>query len=170
MEQTAVTPKPKIKYKTFTYHTYLKWTGDRSGTLYSKGKKAFRVASPPEFKGEEGVWTPEDLFVASVDTCMMTTFMAFAQHKNLPIVSYKTYAKGLLEFIDGKYQFTKIYLWPTVLVQTNDAIEQAKQTITDAHKSCLISNSIKADVIIQPNIKSVGINGKVSRVWRNPNV
>ena len=170
MEQTTVTSKPKIKYKTFTYHTYLKWTSGRSGTLYSKGKKDFRVASPPEFKGEEGVWTPEDLFVASVDICTMTTFMAFAQHKNLPIVSYKTHAEGLLEFIDGTYQFTKIYLWPTILVQTNDAIEQTRQTITDAHKSCLISNSIKADVIIQPNIESVGINGKVSRVWRNPNV
>ena len=170
MEQTTVTSKPKIKYKTFTYHTYLKWLGNRAGNLYSKGKPAFRVASPPEFKGEADVWTPEDLFVASVNICTMTTFMAFAQHKNLPIVSYKTHAEGLLEFIDGAYQFTTIYLWPTILVQTNDAIEQTRQTITDAHKSCLISNSIKADVIIQPNIESVGINGKVSRVWRNPNV
>ena len=170
METTTLTPRPKIKYKTFTYNTYLKWLGDRAGNLYSKEKPEFRVASPPEFKGEAGVWTPEDLFVASVDICTMTTFMAFAQHKNLPIVSYNTHVEGILEFIDGKYQFTKIYLWPTILVQTNDAIEQTKQTITDAHKSCLISNSIKADVIIQPNIKSVGINGKVSQVLRSPNV
>lgn len=170
MEQTAETPKPKIKYETFTYHTYLKWAGDRAGMLHSKGKPEFRVASPPEFKGEEGVWSPEDLFVASVNICTMTTFMAFAQHRNLPIECYNTHAEGLLEFVDGKYQFTKIILRPMINVQTSEAVEQARKTLKDAHKSCLISNSIKADVIIQPNIKSVGINGKVSQFWRNPNV
>ena len=156
MEQTTVIAKPKIKYKTFTYHTDLNWTGNRSGTLQSKGKPEFRISSPPEFKGEEGVWTPEDLFVASVDICTMTTFMAFAEHKNIPIVSYNTHAEGLLEFIDGQYQFTKIILRPTILVQTSDAIEQTRQTLKDAHKSCLISNSIKSEVTVDPKIQSIG--------------
>ncbi|MBI3191832.1 MAG: OsmC family protein, partial [Pedosphaera parvula] len=54
----------------------------------------FRVASPPEFKGEAGVWTPEDLFVAAVNVCTMTTFAAFAQRLNLPVLSYRCEAEG----------------------------------------------------------------------------
>ncbi|MCH8021766.1 OsmC family protein [candidate division KSB1 bacterium] len=169
MEQTTQAPKPKIKYKTFTYHTFLKWAGNRAGILNAKGKPEFRVASPPEFKGEAGVWTPEDLFVASVDICTMTTFMAFAKHKNLPVVSYHTHAEGLLEFIDGKYQFTKIVLRPTIIVQNNEAVGQAAKTVEDAHQNCLVANSIKTAVLIQPKIQSVGLNGETKQVWRNPN-
>jgi len=160
MEQTTQAPKPQIKYKTFTYHTYLNWVSNRAGMLHSKGKPAFRVASPPEFKGEEGVWSPEDLFVASVSICTMTTFMAFAQHKHLPIGCYNTHAEGLLEFVDGKYQFTKIILRPTIAVKTNDAIEQAKKTLEDAHRNCLVSNSIKATVVVEPNIQLEKTNGR----------
>ena len=152
MELATQGPKSKIKHKTFTYHTYLNWVGNRAGMLHSKGKPEFQVASPPEFKGEDGVWSPEDLFVASVDICTMTTFIAFSQHKNLPLVSYNTHAEGLLEFTDGKYQFTKIVLWPTIVVETEDAIEPAKKTLEDAHKSCFVSNSIKSTVVVEPHI------------------
>jgi len=39
-----------------------------AATFSSSGKPSFRVASPPEFRGEEHVWTPEDLFVAHVES------------------------------------------------------------------------------------------------------
>ena len=170
MEQTAVTSKPKIRHKTFTYHTQLKWKGNRTGVLQSRGKPEFRVASPPEFKGEDGLWTPEDLFVASVDICTMTTFMSFAQHQNLPLVAYNSRVQGILEFTDGQYQFTRIILLPTIVVETSKAVQQAKKILADAHKECIISNSIKAEILLEPNIKSVGINGDSHAVWRNPNV
>jgi len=153
MSQTTKAAKPKMKYKTFTYNTALKWVGNRAGILQSDGKPKFRVASPPEFKGEEGVWSPEDLFVAAVDICTLTTFSAFSQRLNLPIVSYSSEAKGMLEFVDGGYQFTKIVLKPTIVVESEDAIEQTEKTLHDAHARCLIANSIKAEVIVEPNIK-----------------
>jgi peroxiredoxin-like protein len=145
--------KPKIKYKTFTYNTRLEWVGDRAVMLQSDGKPEFRVASPPEFKGEAGVWSPEDLFVASVDVCTLTTFAAFWQRLHLPVLSYTSKAEGILEFVDGEYRFTKIILKPTVIVGSEDAIEQTEKTLHDAHASCLVSNSIKATVLIEPNIK-----------------
>jgi len=42
--------------------------------------------------------------------------------------------------------------------------------LAEAHKKCLIANSIKAKILLEPNIQSVGINGDVHPVWRNPNV
>lgn len=153
MEQLAKIREPRTKFKTFTYETYLNWTGNRTGKLHSKSKPDFRVSSPPEFKGEKGLWSPEDLFVASVDICTMTTFMAFAQHKNLKVISYHTHAEGMLEYVDGRYQFTRIILRPIIKVESQEAIEQAREILADAHKGCFVSNSINCEVIIEPKIR-----------------
>lgn len=142
------------KYKTFTYQTQLQWLENRAGKLKSEGKPEFRVASPPEFKGETGVWTPEDLFVAAVETCTMTTFLAFASRKQIPLISYSSHAEGWLEFKDGGYQFTKIVIRPEIVVRNAEAITDAEKTIHDAHDNCLIARSIKADVTLEPLISA----------------
>jgi organic hydroperoxide reductase OsmC/OhrA len=150
--EESTTAGPKVKYKTFTYRTQLKWLENRSGTLSGEQKPSLRVASPPEFKGEAGVWTPEELFVGCVDICTMTTFLAFAEHLQIPLVSYTSMAEGVLEFVDGSYKFTKVILRPTILVSSSEAVEQARRTLHDAHKRCLITNSICAEVIAEPSI------------------
>ncbi len=145
--------EPKPKYKTFTYQTNLKWIEERAGMIHSEGKPDFRVASPPEFKGEEGVWTPEDLFVAAVEACTMTTFLAFAYRKQLPFISYESKAEGKLEFVDGSYRFTHVVLKPEITVESEEAVEQAKEIVHSAHEKCLIANSIKASVDVEPEIR-----------------
>lgn len=147
--------KPKRRYKSFTYHTGLNWVENRAAMLSSEEKPTFRVASPPEFKGEAGVWTPEDLFVAAVDSCTFTTFMAFALHRKLPLVSYESRAEGLLEFAEGQYQFTRVELRPKIQVAFPEAIETAREILEDAHKGCLVANSIKTKVVIVPEIEAV---------------
>jgi organic hydroperoxide reductase OsmC/OhrA len=158
MEQTSqAAPQPKVKHKSFTYHTGLKWeTGTRAGMQSSEGKDTFRVASPPEFKGEEGVWSPEDLFVAAIEACTLTTFAAFALRQNLPVVSYTSSAEGWLEFHEGKYQFTKVYVRPVIVVENAEVVAQTEKTIHDAHEKCLIANSIRSQVIVEPTIKVAG--------------
>ncbi len=143
---------PKMKYKSFTYRTKIQWLGGRAGMLQSEGKTAFRVASPPEFKGEAGVWTPEDLFVASVNVCVMATFAAFAERQKLPVVAYSCDAEGQIEFVDSGYRFTRVTLRPSVIVRTAEAVAQAEKTVRDAHANCIVSNSIRSEVVLEPHI------------------
>jgi peroxiredoxin-like protein len=143
---------PKVKYKSFTYRTQLEWLGGRAGSLTSEGKPSFRVASPPEFKGEAGVWCPEDLFVASVNTCVMATFAAFLDRVKLPIVSYNCTAEGLLEFADGKYRMTRLTLRPKVVVRGAEAVAPTEKALHDAHDNCIISNSITSAVVLEPEV------------------
>lgn len=143
---------PKMKHKSFSYRTGIQWLGGRAGTLQSEGKPAFRVASPPEFKGEAGVWTPEDLFVASVNTCVMATFVAFAERQKLSVIAYSCEAEGLIEFVDSGYRFTHLTLRPKVVVQTAEAVAQAEKTVRDAHANCFVSNSILSEVVLEPQI------------------
>ncbi len=144
-------PMGAIKtYKIFRYETQVRWESGRSGEMCSAGKPDLKISSPPEFKGEPGFWTPEDLFVASVNACTMTTFLAYAQHKNLQLVGYASEAEGVLENVDGKYRFTTITLHPHVAVKSEEAIPQARAILEDAHKGCLITNSTTAEVKLFP--------------------
>ena len=151
-EPTTPPAAPKMKYKSFAYRTGVEWLGGRAGTLSSEGKPAFRVASPPEFKGEAGVWCPEDLFVAAVNACVMATFVAFAEKLKLPVVSYACDAEGVIEFVDDGYRFTRVTLRPKIVVRSAEAVAQAEKTVHDAHRNCFVSNSIRSAVELAPEI------------------
>jgi organic hydroperoxide reductase OsmC/OhrA len=142
----------KPRSRTFTYRTNTAWRGERAGMLSADGKPTIRVASPPEFNGEAGVWTPEDLFVASVETCHMATFIAFAAQKELPVVSYESHANGVLEFIEGDYRFTRIVIFPTIVVANSEAESQVHAILREAQKHCLVANSIASIVEVNPTI------------------
>jgi len=142
----------RLKTKTFTYRTSTEWTGSRSGVLTSNGKPSVKVSSPPEFKGEAGVWTPEDLFVASVETCHMSTFMAFAARRSITIRSYKSHSNGVLEFVDGDYRFTRIVIFPTIVVEPSASENEVHAILREAQKHCLVTNSIASIVEVNPTI------------------
>ena len=73
----------KSKQKKFIYKSSVIWQGQKLGLISSIDKPSFKVATPPEFKGHPGTWTPEDLFISSVNSCIMTTFLYFIEKKGL---------------------------------------------------------------------------------------
>jgi organic hydroperoxide reductase OsmC/OhrA len=147
---------PVKRYKTFTYHTGLEWLQGRQAKLSSNGKPVLDVSSPPEFKGMPGLWTPEDLFVASAEICMMSTFLSFGGRKNIPLLSYKSSAQGVLESVDGKYRFTKVIIAPQIRVERSWTEGQVEEVVHQAHENCLIANSMTAVIEVQPQIELVG--------------
>ena len=142
----------KIKQKSFTYKTSTEWTEGRLGSLLGDGKPSIRFSSPPEFKGEPGVWTPEDLFVAAVETCHMMTFISLAARRHLLLLSYQSHTNGVLEFMDGEYRFTRIVIFPTITVPKSMDEHDVKVVLEDAHKHCLVVNSIASIVEVNPTI------------------
>jgi peroxiredoxin-like protein len=143
----------EVRSKVYTYHTALKWTEQKKGVVSSAGKPDIQTATPPEFKGHEGIWSPEDLFVASVNVCVMSTFLAFAERAGLAFTGYESQAEGRLELVDGKFQFTTITLRPTITLKSSGDAVKAKELIEKAEANCLVSNSIKARVTLEPAIR-----------------
>ena len=135
-----------VRSKVYTYHTSVKWTEQRKGIITCSGKPDVQVATPPEFKGHDGIWSPEDLFVASANICLMTTFLAVAERAGLAFASYESAAEGRLELVDGKFQFTEITLKPTITLKAGADAAKAKELIEKAETNCLISNSMKTKV------------------------
>lgn len=147
----------KIRYKSFRYTTSIQWGGRRSGTMFADGKPEIRISSPPEFKGESGIWSPEDLFVAAVNSCTMTTFLALASRLEIPLEMYVSDAEGSLEFVDGNYQFTRVVVRPTIIVSDEATVDAATRAIFEAHEKCLIANSIRAEVLIEAKVEVAAI-------------
>ena len=102
----------KKQYKSFRYRNDLVWKSGRRGVMSSLGKPELEVGSPPEFKGEPGIWTPEEMYVGALNACLMLTFLAFADRKDLGLVAYEASAEGLLEQVEGRYRITEVTVQP----------------------------------------------------------
>ena len=137
----------------FYYPVEIKWTEGCSGEVMSDGLPTVQVAAPPEFQGKRNTWTPEHLYVAAVNACFMTTLLAIARNSKLEIVSFNANARGKLEKVEGGgFQITEIVLKPILVIRFAEDIERAKRVIDKTERSCLIANSIKTVVKVEPEI------------------
>ncbi len=142
------------------YHVSVAWNKDRKGIMCSPELNAptqsngcIEVATPPEFpKGIPGIWSPEHLFTAAVNSCLMTTFLAIAENSKLEFTAFTSNAMGKLEQIDGKFLMTEVELQPVVTIVHEKDRERAERVLTKAEAACLISNSIKSKVSMNPKI------------------
>jgi organic hydroperoxide reductase OsmC/OhrA len=140
-------------YKSFRYSNNLAWDTARRGRTSAPGKPDIEIGSPPEFKGEAGVWAPEEMLVAALNACMMLTFVAFAQGRKLELVAYESSAVGLLENVDGKYRIVEVCVRPIVVLSSEADIAAARTIMAEVKQNCFISNSITAEVKLAPQFQ-----------------
>ena len=143
-----------VTQKIFTYRTTTEWLG-RKDVRFSDpaaSKQPFVVTAPPEFRGKHGEWTPEELFVGSIETCLMLTFASLIEKHHLPVEAYMSEATGVLEFADGAYRFTRVTIKPTIIINDASAAGKVLKLIEAANRDCLISNSVITSVVIEPSV------------------
>lgn len=145
----------KKAYKSFPYKTTVSWKSALRGALASAGKAEIAVGNPPEFKGEAGVWCPEDLLVGALNACLTLTFIVFAERRGVGLVSYESNAAGLLEHVEGKYRVTQVTVEARIVVKSEADRELARQLIEKVEDNCFISSSITAGVKFVPQIQVV---------------
>lgn len=128
------------------YKVNLNWIGERKGQMYSPElNSSIDVATPPEFpKGIAGIWSPEHLFTAAVNSCFMTTFLAIAENSKLEYTEFSCESDGVLDTVEGKYLMTEIILRPKLKLVNIADKEKAERIFQKSEKACLISNSIKS--------------------------
>lgn len=141
------------------YNVEVKWDNARKGIMCSpelnqeKGI-CIEIATPPEFpKGIPGIWSPEHLFTAAVSSCFMTTFLSVAENSKLLFSSFSCKSKGKLEQIEGKFMISEIILEPIVTITDEKERERAEKVLQKSEAACIISNSVKSKVIMNPTVK-----------------
>jgi peroxiredoxin-like protein len=136
------------------YEVNLQWNSERKGTLSSPILPTeIEVTTPPDFpKGMKDIWTPEHLFVAAVNACLMATFLAIAENSRFEFISFECNAVGIVGKIDGKLAVTEITLKPKVVIPTSQHEEQLKKILEMSERQCAISNSVTTKISIEPII------------------
>lgn len=142
------------------YQVNVNWSNDRKGVMCSpelsnpSENGCIEVATPPQFpKGIPGIWSPEHLFTAAVASCFMTTFLAIAENSRLNFKSFSCQAKGKLDNVKGKFQMTEVLIEPVLAIFLDQDRDKAMRILTKTESACLITNSIKATVSMEPVVE-----------------
>lgn len=142
--------------KDFRYKVAVDWEGDRITNVSSPDKPELTVATPPEFKnGVTGVWSPEDLLVASVASCYSVTLVAVAERRELPLHSLHVSGTGhLTARDDGRFGFVAIELTAAIRTdeQVLDAMERAAK---HAGRACIVSMALDVPVHVDAEVRPV---------------
>lgn len=136
------------------YNVNLSWKEGRIGTLRSPElNEEIEVATPPDFDGGvEGIWSPEHLFLSSVSSCFMTTFVAIAEYSKLSFEDLDVKAMAKLGKVDGKFEVSEITLRPELLIGDKKFADKARRIMEKAEQACLITRSIKTKIIFEPTV------------------
>ena len=147
--------------RTATYHTTVHWKGEHWGHLQMGNGPEMDFSAPPDAHGHAGVLTPEDAFVAAVNTCVMMMFIWSAERFKLDLISYDCFAEGtkLIE-LDRTELFSHVVLHPRIMVRSDSRDEDAtlkrlQRAMDSAIKYSLVANSIKSKLILEPEIEFV---------------
>ena len=143
------TARPKI----YEYDVDIKWTENRKGVLSADGKPNIQYATPPEFSGHPGYWSPEDLFVAAVESCLMSTFLSVIDKQGLKIISYQSKATGYLTTVDDVFRFSEVKILPRIVISPDVDSAKISEAVALAEERCLVANSLITKVTTAPLIE-----------------
>jgi len=147
--------------RTATYHTRVTWKGEHWGHLQMGNGPEMDFSAPPDAHGHAGVLTPEDAFVAAVNTCVMMMFIWAVERFKLDLISYDCDAEGtkLIE-LDRTEIFTTVTLRPKIVLRAQDEArsateKRARRALEAAQKYSLVANSVKSEIRVDPVIEII---------------
>jgi organic hydroperoxide reductase OsmC/OhrA len=137
-----------MRSKVFTYQAELRWQGGHEATVAAGDRPELAVAPPPDFPGGQGSrWSPEHLFLASLESCTMLSFLAHCAHNDLTVEEYSAAATGSLERRpeDHRYAFTHVDVTVRARMAAGHA-EPARGLTGKAERDCFITASTTARI------------------------
>jgi peroxiredoxin-like protein len=137
----------------YSYRTTSHWTEHKRGIVEAEGvPRTINFASPPEFGGEPGLWTPEHLLLAAVSTCYVATLRAVTEASKAEFHSLELTVEGTIEKQEGGFRFTRILFRPVVTIENEDDCERMGRLLEKAERVCLVSRSLACPIFLEPKI------------------
>ena len=132
----------------FDYQKY-----SRDHTWRFDGGHEMQASAAPAYLGNPKHVNPEEAFVASLSSCHMLTFLAIACKQKFVLDEYVDKAVGHMEKnAEGKLAITRVVLSQKTKFSgdkqpTKEELDKMNHA---AHEQCLIANSVKTEVTIEP--------------------
>ena len=115
----------------------------------------FNAGSAPKYGGKENEINPEQSLAASISSCHMMTFLAFAAKMHWPVKSYKDKAYAFLgKNSKGKMCVNKIELNPNITFDNDFSVstEEMDKMQDRSHRYCFVANSLSEEIEIKINL------------------
>jgi organic hydroperoxide reductase OsmC/OhrA len=140
---------------TIIYKNSSEWIGGHKGHIKMENGVELDFSAPPTLHGHPDVLTPEDAFMAAINTCYFMMFIWATERFKIDLVLFECESIGkVTEFMDKTSIFKEIVL-KLKIVARNTTPEKINSVIKSARKYSLVAESIKAEVKIEPEIKII---------------
>ena len=117
---------------------------------FKDGQIRLAASAAPAFKGDAERIDPEEIFVASLSSCHMLSFLAICARRRIVVDNYDDAAEGYLEKgAGGKFWISRVTLRPRVHFSTEVSQSVLAELHRHAHEECLIANSVKTTVAVE---------------------
>jgi len=138
------------------FHARLVWAKpvDGAGThrVEFENRPALEVAAAPQYKGDPTKHNPEELFLASLVSCQMLTYLALATRAGIGVTAYEDRAEATLTMADRRMRITEVVLHPRITIGASADADRARALVEAAHEGCFIANSVACVVRAEPEI------------------
>ncbi len=138
-----------------TYSNKVVWTREHLGYTYCGNGTEMDFSAPPALYGHANMMTPEDAYLMAINTCIHMMVLWAAKRFKLELVSFECTAEGEVEeHLDKTSWFKKVLLRPKLVVRgsSEGAVKRAVQM---ARKYSTIAESIKSELVLEPEIQMV---------------
>ena len=123
--------------------------------LTAENKAPLEATVPAEFRGGvPGMWSPEDLLVASVASCYVITLRGVAEHRGLTIRGLNVEGVGhVTRRAEGRVGFVVIELHVELTVDP-DCVEQAEHVARAAKQRCLVGHALEIPIELELDVRT----------------
>ena len=142
------------RQKSYLFKNAVFKEGDESAKTIFSGPGELEVGPAPEFEGSPETLNPEEMFVAAINNCLMTTFFYFVRKLNVEISSYYSEAEGQIEKGAGGFRFIDVQVRAKVTLQERNLAEKVRELGNLAEKYCLVSRSVVCPVHYQLEVET----------------
>jgi organic hydroperoxide reductase OsmC/OhrA len=141
--------------KSHRFPVSIEWQEGRLTRASAADKPDLEIATPPEFKhGIPGVWSPEDLLVASTAACYAVTLLAIAERRGVQPLDLSVAGTGHVEQrADGRFGFIAIELDVRLAVSPEE-VETAERVARYAKDACLVSLALSTPVDVYVHVEA----------------
>ena len=133
--------------------------------LTSDARAPLEAAIPPAFRGgTPGMWSPEDLLVASLASCYVITFESVAEQRQLVVHALSVEGGGhVTRRAEGRVGFVVIELRVQVTVDP-DCTELAERVAHAARRRCLIGHALDVPIELELDVRALDLPHPVAGV------
>jgi len=120
--------------------------GKDTPMTHMSGTGQIQVGAPPAYGGTSDTLNPEELFVASINSCIMLVYYHFANQRKVDIARYDSMAEGKVEKTPNGLRFTEVRVKARVSLADPGQTKEVAKLAELAEKYCLVSNSLSCPV------------------------